>query len=156
MAVDASAKGTALPPITMLMETGRLAFFASAIGEIDPIYTDLDAARAAGHPGLPVPPTFLFSIELEQPDPFAWLTEMGVDLRRILHGEQSFTYHAMAFSGDTLVATPQITDVYSKKAGTLEFIVKHTQITRDDGGPIADLDSTIVVRNPTPEAEAKP
>ncbi len=40
------------------MERGRLRMFAAAIGETDPIYTDVEAARAAGHPDLPVPPTF--------------------------------------------------------------------------------------------------
>lgn len=148
MAVDESVKDTELKSITMTMEAGRLTFFAHATGASDPVYTDLPTARAAGHPGLPVPPTFLFGIELEQPDPFSWLADLGIDLNHILHGEQSFTYHAMAHSGDTLTARPRIADVYSKKDGALQFIIKHTTVTRDDGSPIADLDSTIVVRNP--------
>lgn len=148
MAIDESVKDTRLDPITMTMEAGRLAFFAKATGQPDPIYTDLRAARAAGHPGLPVPPTFLFGIELEQPGPFAWLAELGVNLNHVLHGEQSFTYHAVAHSGDTLTAWPRIADIYTRKGGTLRFIVKHTTVTRDDGSPIADLDSTIVVRSP--------
>ena len=103
---------------------------------------------AAGHPDLPAPPTFLFSIELEAPDPFAYLAALGVDLRFVLHGEQSFVYHELAYPGDELVARPRITDVYTKKAGALEFIVKDTAVTRADGTPIADLRSVIVVRDP--------
>lgn len=147
MAVDTGAIGTELPPTTMTADLGRLQFFANAIGETDPVYRDVGSAQAAGHPTLPVPPTFLFGIELENPEPFGWLAEIGVDLRNILHGEQSFDYRSMAYAGDTLIARPWITDVYSKKGGALEFIVKQTSVSRTDGTPIADLTSVIVVRN---------
>ncbi|MBB4685751.1 MaoC family dehydratase N-terminal domain-containing protein [Amycolatopsis jiangsuensis] len=148
MPIDDSVKGTRLPSVTMTLEAGRLASFAGATGQPDPVYRDPLAARNAGLPGLPVPPTFLFAIELEQPDPFAWLTGLGVDLRWVLHGEQAFTYHAMAYSGNTLVASPQIADVYRKKGGALQFVVKRTAVTHVDGSPVADLDSVIVVREP--------
>jgi hypothetical protein len=65
-----------------------------------------------------------------------------------LHGEQAFTYHAIAYPGDELVASPRITNVYTKKGGALEFVVKHTAITRADGTPIAELNSVIVIQNP--------
>jgi acyl dehydratase len=147
MAIDANIVGTTLPATSSTIDRGRLRFFAEAIGETDPVYTDVDAAKAAGHPDIPAPPTFLFSVELENPEPFAFLESIGVDLRMVLHGEQSFTYHAIAYPGDSLVATPRITDVYAKKGGALEFIVKNTAITRVDGAPIAELESVIVIQN---------
>lgn len=150
MTLNPSVIGRQLPPITMTMDRGRLRFFAKAIGETNPVFTDLQAAQAAGHRDLPVPPTFLFGIELESPDPFAWLSDLGVDLRRVLHGEQSFTYHSQAVAGDVLTASPRITNVYSKKGGALEFIEKTSVVTRDSGAVVADLTSVIVVRNPEP------
>ncbi|MUM33512.1 MaoC family dehydratase [Mycobacterium sp. CBMA361] len=140
--------GTELPPQSLTIDRGRLRFFAKAIGETDPVYTEVDAAKAAGYQDLPAPPTFLFSVELENPDPFVFLSSLGVDLRFVLHGEQSFTYHQIAYPGDELVARPRIVDIYSKKGGALEFVVKETAITRTDGTPIADLRSVIVVQNP--------
>ena len=95
-----------------------------------------------------MPPTFLFGIELERPDPFDWLAGVGVDLRRVLHGEQSFTYHSQAVAGDVLTATPRIANVYSKKGGALEFIEKTSTVTRENGELVAELNSVIVVRNP--------
>ncbi|MEV0245994.1 MaoC family dehydratase N-terminal domain-containing protein [Nocardia sp. NPDC050712] len=148
MAIDPAIVGTEFPPTTLTVEAGRLRFFAKAIGETNPVYTDLDAAKSAGYADLPVPPTFLFAIELEKPDAFAFLAQAGVDLRFVLHGEQSFTYHSPAVAGDVLTATPRITDVYSKKGGALEFLVKETAVTRADGSAVADLKSIIVVRNP--------
>ncbi|MFF0496490.1 MaoC family dehydratase N-terminal domain-containing protein [Nocardia aobensis] len=148
MPIDTEA-ALALPfdPITVDVERGRLRLFAKAIGETSPIYTVVDAARQAGHPDLPVPPTFFYSLELETPDPFGYLAALGVDLRRVLHGEQSFAYHRPAHAGDTLTLRPRIVDVYSKKGGALDFLVKHTSISRG-AEPVAEATSVLVVRNP--------
>ena len=148
MPLDQNVIGKQLPPVTMTIDAGRLRFFAKAIGETNPVFTDLQTAHAAGHRDLPVPPTFLFGIELERPDPFDWLAGVGVDLRRVLHGEQSFTYHSQAVAGDVLTATPRIANVYSKKGGALEFIEKTSTVTRENGELVAELNSVIVVRNP--------
>jgi hypothetical protein len=148
MPVDAGMIGTRLSPVSLLMERGRLRAFATAIGETDPVYVDLRAARVAGHHDLPVPPTFLFGIELEQPDPFGWLDALGVDLRSVLHGEQRFDHHRVAHAGETLTASSRIEDVYTKRGGALEFVVKKTTVTDVEGASIADLTTVIVVRNP--------
>ncbi len=124
----------------------QLRFFAKATGETRPIYTDEAAARDAGHPGLPLPPTFLFSLELANP-PTGWREELGIKVERILHGEQTFTYHRMAYAGDNLHFKTTITDIYDKKGGALEFVVRETRVTNQDGEPVADLRSVLVQRN---------
>ncbi len=81
--IDKKWIGHELPTSVLPIERSRLQFFAKAIGETDPVYTDEAAARAAGHASLPVPPTFLFSLEMEKAEPFAWMDEIGMDLTRI-------------------------------------------------------------------------
>ncbi|MGW4565127.1 MaoC family dehydratase N-terminal domain-containing protein [Streptomyces sp. NPDC004561] len=148
MAIDVTrAKELRFAPLTVKVERGRLRFFSKAIGETDPVYLDAAAASDDGHPDIPVPPTFFFSLSLEAPQPFGYLDELGVDLRRVLHGEQSFEYHALAYAGDRLTLQDRIVDVYAKRGGALEFVVKQTEITRA-GAPVADLRSVLVVRNP--------
>ncbi|MEV6059975.1 MaoC family dehydratase N-terminal domain-containing protein [Nocardia asteroides] len=140
MPVSSDVIGTELPTITMTIDPGRVQFFRKAIADVLP--EQLAASEVT------VPPTFLFALELEQPNPFQWLTDIGVDLTRILHAAQQFVYHRLATVGDTLIARPRITDVYSKKDGALEFIIKETAVTRADGTPVADLTSTFVIRHP--------
>ncbi|MFD9697544.1 MaoC family dehydratase N-terminal domain-containing protein [Lentzea sp. NPDC059081] len=148
MPVDAdAAKAYAFAPIEVTVERGKLVFFAAATGQDDPVYRDPAAARAAGHPDVPVPPSYYFSLELSGPQPFDYLVELGVDLRHVLHGEQSFTYHRLAHAGDTLVLRPRITEVASKKGGALELLTKTTEITRD-GSLVAEATAVIVVRHP--------
>ena len=144
MAIDADkARAYAFEPIVVTVERGRLALFARVTGQTDPVYTEVAAARAAGHRDLPVPPTFLFGLELERPDPFGYLADLGIDLRQVLHGRQAFAYHAMAYAGDTLTLRSHIADVISRN--TLQILVRQTGVTRD-GELIADMGSTIVVR----------
>ncbi|WP_321844844.1 MaoC family dehydratase N-terminal domain-containing protein [Paraburkholderia bannensis] len=123
----------------------QLRFFAKATGETRPEYLDEAAARDAGHPGLPLPPTFLFSLEMLAP-PNSWRDEAGVKPERILHGEQSFTYHHMAYAGDTLHFRTQIADIFDKKGGALDFIVRETRVTNQHGEHVADLRSVTVHR----------
>ena len=141
------ALALALDPIHVEVERGRLRAFARAIGETDPVYTDVGAARAAGHRDLVVPPTFFFSMSLEKEDPFDYLALLGVDMRHVLHGEQSFAYHGLAFARDVLVLQDRIVDVYDKRGGAMEFVVKETEVRRD-GELVATATSTVVVRNP--------
>ncbi len=148
MAIDkATALALEFEPLTVDVERGRLRFFSRTIGETDPVYLDADAARAAGHRDVLVPPTFLFSLGLEAADPFGYLDALGIDLGRVLHGEQSFDHHALAYAGDSLTLQDRIVDVYAKRGGALEFVAKQTRVTRGDE-LVADLRSVIVVRNP--------
>lgn len=130
----------------MDVERGRLRFFAKATGQADPVYRDLEAARRAGHRDLPVPPTFLFCLEMENPAPWGIADALGVDLRSLLHAGQSFEYHAMAYAGDRLTFVSEVSDVYEKKGGALTFVVRTTEVTRD-GEPVATMVSTLVVRD---------
>lgn len=137
--------GRTLPEFTATAERGRLRFFAGVIGEDDPVYSDLDAARAAGHADLPVPPTFLFSLELARPDAHGALRELGADLRQVLHGEQGFTYHRTAVAGEELRFAGRFTDYYEKKGGALRFLVRETRVTSGDE-LVAELRNVLVVR----------
>jgi acyl dehydratase len=144
---DKSLIGRSLGVTTCEVEKGRLRFFAKAIGETDPVYTDEAAARAAGHRSLPVPPSFLMCLEAEGRDTDHIVEDIfGFDLGRILHAEQGFDYHAMAYAGDVLTFATEVLDVYQKKGGALTFVVQQTRVSNQDGLHIADIRSSLVQR----------
>ena len=140
------AKGVTQPPNTLTMDRGRLRLFAKATGQTDRVYFDLEAAKAAGYPDLLVPPTFLFAVDLEQPDPFLFYKEHNVDMGKVLHGSQSFEYVAPVFAGDEIVSSRTVTDVYDKKGGALVFVEAVSTLTRG-GETVAILTGTTVIRN---------
>ena len=143
--------GIVSEPRIVEVEAGFLKFFAKATGETDPVYFDDAAARAAGHPGIPVPPTYFFSLHMSRParrgDIFDTENGLGVDMMKILHGEQGFTYHAPAHAGDRLTITTTTEDIYAKKGGALEFVVQTTRFEKDDGTLCAEARQVAVVRN---------
>lgn len=145
--LDKQYIGHTLTGFTSEAQAWRLRFFAKATGQDDPLYIDPEAARAAGYPALPLPPTFLFCLDMDAPNPAEVRELLGIDLGKVLHGEQCFTYHQMAFAGDRLSFQGRIADIYDKKGGALEFVVIETRVTNQHDALVAELRKTIVVRN---------
>jgi acyl dehydratase len=146
--VDQSAVGRSFTPVTAHVEPGRLRYFLNTLGERNPVYRDEQAARAAGYTAIPVPPTYLFCLEMmDNERPFEFLTELKIDLARVLHGEQNFTYHAPVVVGDTLTFKSRVTSVTDKKGGAMTMVVVETEVRNQHGTHVADTARTIVVRN---------
>ena len=145
--LDTRFIGHAMPAFEVDVEASRLRFFAQATGQTDPVYLDDGAARAAGHRALPVPPTFLFCLEMAAPNPEALRELLGIDVARVLHGEQHFAYHAIACAGDRLRFEQRIADQYSKKDGLLDFVVRETRVDDVRGTHVADLRCIMVARH---------
>ena len=146
--VDQSAVRRSFTPVTARVEPGRLRFFLNTLGERNPVYRDEKAARVAGYSAIPVPPTYLFCLELmDNERPFEFLTDLNIDLGRVLHGEQRFTYHAPVVVGDTLTFKSRVTGVTDKKGGAMTMVAVETEVTNQDGVRVADTARTIVVRN---------
>jgi acyl dehydratase len=145
--LDTSKIGHQFPAFTAEVEKGRLRFFAKAIGETNPIYTDETAASEAGYRSLPAPPTFAMSLDMDGPELLPVLGFLKMDIARILHGSQDFEYLAPICAGDRITVTSGITDIFDKKGGALEFVVMENTYTNQDGILVAKATSTLVQRN---------
>ncbi|MBI1211762.1 MAG: MaoC family dehydratase [Alphaproteobacteria bacterium] len=149
--IDKKFIGTESPPVSIEVEKYPIRLFALSIGETNPIHTDEAAAKAAGYASLVAPPTYAFCLNsMAAQGGGARNTlyqDMGVNMARVLHGEQSFTYHKPIVAGDVLTFRPKIVDIYDKKNGTLDFIVQETAVTNQRGERVVDTRTVIVVRN---------
>ena len=72
---------------------------------------------------------------------------LQVPVAKLLHGEQSFTYHQSACAGDTVTVESVIEDIYDKKGGALEFIVKSARAVNQRNELVAEMRSVLVVKN---------
>lgn len=145
--IDKKWIGYELPASVLPIERSRLQFFAKAIGETDPVYTDVEAAKAAGYADLPAPPTFLFAAELDSGVVFKLLDQLEIPIAKLLHGEQGFVYHRPACVGDTITVRSTIDDIYDKKNGALEFVVKTSRASNQHGELVAELRAVLVCRH---------
>lgn len=127
--------GHRFTPMRANVEAGRLRNFRKVIGCADP-----GEANA--------PPTYLFALEmLESDHPMAFVEELGIDVAKLLHSEQSFTYFAPVTGGDQILLETEVTDIFEKKGGALLFVVQETKATNQHGAHVASVRRTLVVRN---------
>jgi acyl dehydratase len=145
--LDRSKVGHEFPSYTVDIEKGRLAFFAKAIGETNPVYTDEAAARDAGYKAIPAPSTFMMSVDLDGPEFLPMLQLLNMDIGRILHGSQDFQYLGQIYAGDRITQTSKILDMFDKKGGALEFVVMESSYTNQDGELVGKAQQTLVYRN---------
>ncbi len=145
--LDKSIVGRQYAPFSVEVEKGRLRAFAKAIGETNPLYLDENAARAAGYRSLLAPPSFGWAIIMEADQGFSVLTDCGIDKARTVHGEQGFVYHNEICAGDVVNGRQTVVDYVEKKGGLLQIITTEIPLVHQDGRPLCDLRSVIVVRN---------
>lgn len=131
--MDKSDIGKAGVPQWMRVELGKVREFARAIRDDNPLYFDLKLAeRELG--GMMPPPTF--TMTLAHWDDGRGRPALGLDLRRVLHGEQEFEYLGPIYVGDELTATTTVKDIYTKqgsRGGTMTFVVFETTFVNQRG-----------------------
>ena len=145
--IDKNLIGHEFEAVTLPVEEGRLRFVAKSIGETNPVYSDPEAARKAGHPALLAPPTFVFMLEVDAVDLQDLVSFFGCKLGQLLHGEQGFVYHAPIYAGDRITVKKKVVDIYDKKNGKLEFIITENDFVNQDGVKVAETRTNYVIRN---------
>ncbi len=145
MALDRELVGRSYPP-SAVYEVGRakIAEFATAIGDPSPLYRDVQAARAAGHPDVIAPPTFAIVVSLEAAMVVLQDPDVAIDYDRVVHGEQRFAHHRPVRAGDRLVATTTI-DAARTVAGN-DLLTARVDLTTEDGEPVCTATSMLVAR----------
>jgi hypothetical protein len=77
--------GKKMDRFDFVVERGKIKEFCIAIGETNPIYFDLEAAKKAGYDDIPAPPTFQTSIQFwGYPKIWEDMTSFGIDIKRLL------------------------------------------------------------------------
>ncbi len=70
----------------------KIAEFAAAIGDPNPIFRDRAAAQAAGHADVIAPPTFAIVISMAGSGAALGDPGLGLNYAMVVHGEQRFSY----------------------------------------------------------------
>ena len=99
-AINTAVKGKEYPPFAVTVERSRIKEFARAIGDLNPLYLDDDVGRASEFGDIIAPPTFPVTFRHESSDSAAALRDLGVDISRVLHGEQEFEHFRPAIDDE--------------------------------------------------------
>jgi len=116
MAVSTSAIGKTYEPVTYAVGREKVREYAAAVGETNPLYFDLAAARAAGYADLVAPPMFAVVYGARAVGPAILDPEVGIDFARMLHAGQEFLWGPLVVAGDDITTSASVKDI-SERGG---------------------------------------
>ncbi|MDI6742612.1 MAG: MaoC family dehydratase N-terminal domain-containing protein [Smithella sp.] len=155
---DKSKVGMEFPTYTFEVEKGKIAEFALAISQkedknqLNPIYVDREAAKKSGYNDIIAPPTFQTCFPLWAAGGLLPLIQaLGIDLIRLLHGEEEYYYFGEINPGDIMTGKSKVVEMYEKekkdKPGKfMDFTVIETEIRNQRGDLVIKTRSTLVER----------
>ena len=146
--INKSVIGKEYPPYVVTVERGKIKEFARAIGDLNPFYLDDEIGRASQWGDIIAPPTFAVTFRDEKADSGALLRDLGVDISRVLHGEQEFELFGQLQPGETYLCRTKVVDIYEKKGktGPMGFVVRETAIADRTNEVVATMRHITVVR----------
>jgi acyl dehydratase len=147
---DKSKNGQSFPPFTFEVERGKIRELALAIGDDNPIYQSREEAQAAGYPDVLLYPT--------SPTTFAFwgnrkmisqLVSLGINVMRILHGEEEYEYLAPIYPGDILTGVMTLVDGKTRQGqggSSMDILTIEIAYTNQHGTPVLKAREVIIVR----------
>ncbi|HXC51879.1 MAG TPA: MaoC family dehydratase N-terminal domain-containing protein [Candidatus Limnocylindrales bacterium] len=148
--------GKESPPWDFEVTTTSVRMFARGVGYTDPVYYDVEAARKAGYPNLPAPPTYLGSAVFlpgRSSDTFSGPTEgipsVNHGLKGLLDGGTETEYLEPICAGDTLVAVQKLEDMKVANStalgGKMLVVTVGTTYTNKASGKLAARQTSQVI-----------
>jgi acyl dehydratase len=144
MPVRTEAIGKEYPPGVYAIGREKVREYAAAVGETDPIHTDLEAARAAGFADVVAPPMFAVVYSAPVMAPAIFDPEVGIDFPAMVHGGQEFRWGEPVVAGDEITTTAAVKDI-SERNG-MGFYVFETVSRNQRGEEVCTATWTNIVR----------
>ena len=144
MAVNTDVIGKTYPATTYAVGREKVREYAHAVGETNPLYLDVEAARAAGHEDVVAPPMFAVVYSFPAVMPVFFDREVGIDFSRLVHGGQEFTWGPLVVAGDEISTVVTIRSI-TERAGN-GFYVFTTTSTNQRGETVCSGTWSNIVR----------
>lgn len=128
-------------------------YFAMAVGDDNPLYTDAEFARAHGLPGVTAPPTLVCETNQyaglpKDEEGYAGHTwGIRVPNARQVRGGNSYTFHRRVRPDDVITATWEISDIQEKvnRHGQEMLVITSRAVYTDQHGELlAENEETII------------
>jgi acyl dehydratase len=142
--VKTDAIGKSYPPVVYAVGREKVKEYARAVGETNPLYLDLDAARAAGYADVVAPPMFAVVYSAPALTPGMFDPEVGIDFARMVHGGQEYAWGPLVVAGDEITTTATVKDI-SDRSG-MGFYVFEAVSDNQRGETVCTGTWTLIVR----------
>lgn len=144
MGMNRDMVGYSYPPSRpYFVSAEKIREFADAIGETNPVYTDVAVAQSFGHTTVCAPPTFPIVVTMAAMQEAFHDPALNMDFTRVVHGDQRFEYSRPIQVGDELVVTTVVEDI--RALGNNDVATFRTEVT-SHGEPVVTGWSKLIVR----------
>ncbi len=125
------AIGKGYPATVYAVGREKVREYAAAVGETNPLYLDLEAARAAGYSDVVAPP--MFAVVYAGPAVVQGLfdPELEIDFAHLVHSSQELRWGPLVVAGDEITTTASVKDVSAR--AELRFYVFESQSVNQRG-----------------------
>lgn len=135
------------------LSRASIRYYANAVGDHNPLYTDPDAARAVGWDDVIAPPTLLcdtnqFHAGVRDEDGFAGHS-WGIELpgTRTVRGGNDYTFHRPAYPSDVVTVTWRLVDMTERTTSSdtgMLVVTSEMTVSGRAGEPILTNVETII------------
>ncbi len=144
MPVNAQAVGKTYEPTIYAVGREKIKEYALAVGETNPVYLDVEAARQAGYADVVAPPMFAVVYSSPAVGPSIFDPDLEINFPMMVHGAQEFEWGPLVVAGDEITTTASVKDI-SERAG-LGYYVFETISTNQRGEQVSSGTWTNIVR----------
>jgi acyl dehydratase len=145
LAINPDFIGRTFPPSAPYeISRVKLAEFADAIGDPNPLYRDRAAAVEAGFPDVIAPPTFPIVISMASSGQAMADPGLNLNYAMVVHGEQRFEYQRPLHAGEVVTAEVTIADI--RDIGRNSVMTTSTKISTVNGEHVCTAHATLVER----------
>ena len=144
MPVNQAAIGKRFPPFEYEVGKEKIAEYARAVGEDNPVYFDRDKAKEAGFRDVPAPPMFAVVYSSGAMGPAIFDPDVGINFAMMVHGGQEFAWGEPVCAGDVITTEVSVKDISEK--GGMGFYVFESVSRNQDGQEVVRGTWTNIVR----------
>jgi acyl dehydratase len=139
-----AAIGKTYEPTTYMVGREKVREYASAVGETNPVYFDVEAARAAGYADVVAPP--MFTVVYSSPSllPALFDPEVAMNFAMMVHGGQEFSWGKLAVAGDEITTIAKVKEIAERRG--MGFYVFETDSRNERGETVCTGIWTNIVR----------
>jgi acyl dehydratase len=109
--VNAKAVGKRYEPTTYAVGREKIREYARAVGETDPVYLDVQAARDAGYADVVAPPMFAVVYSAPSVGPPIFDPDLEINFPMMVHGGQEFEWGVPVVAGDEITTTASVKEI---------------------------------------------
>jgi acyl dehydratase len=142
--VNQAAIGKRFPPVEYEVGKEKIAEYARAVGEDNPVYFNRDDAKEAGFRDVPAPPMFAVVYSAAAVAPAIFDPDVGINVAMMVHGGQEFVWGEPVCAGDVITTEASVKDISEKRG--MEFYVFESVSHNQDGDEVVRGTWTNIVR----------